>query len=259
MRNRKFGLACTALAGVVLLSACGQGGESEPASETLSEAAGVTKEDETAKTRQLDKVNTSIQILEGIKVDADDNDGWGETGTSGWFMRQIPGFANAAKDLEADLKISRGRGGLSGVVETKKSGGGLDRISEGDIKLLTEAWGNLDPNTSHKTFMSQGQMILDNLHKNRDATLEEIEFYSDASPPDTTDKSRNLNLSGSPRQQGTLKEQPFDRSAYLEEQFNTTPEKEQAMIAFWNDNIGNPDFSGLPLFGDPVVKLEHGG
>lgn len=96
-----------------------------------------------------------ILQLEKVRLDATDNSGWGETGTTGNIMRGIPIIANAAKDFEGDLEPIKSSNAFAALAGLAEQGIKLTPISNMEIKLASDSVANLDPSKSQDTFLSQ--------------------------------------------------------------------------------------------------------
>lgn len=119
-----------------------------------------------------DKLMRVIANMSEIGVDATDNSfspGLGETGTSGRFMRAIPG-SNAGKDMSADiqnLSANFAFDALQAMRDASKTGGALGQVSERELDLLESATANVSPDQSHENFLK-------NLDKARQAYLAKL-------------------------------------------------------------------------------------
>jgi hypothetical protein len=103
-------------------------------------------------------VARTITILKALKTDATDNTtspGLGETGSSGNFMRGIPMFSNAGKDLEAKVGTVKGVNAFSALKDLAAQGVKLTPISNAEIELAASSVANIDPTISQKEFLGQ--------------------------------------------------------------------------------------------------------
>lgn len=119
-----------------------------------------------------DKLMSVIANMSEVGVDATDNSfspGLGETGTSGRFMRAMPG-SNAGKDMSADiqnLSANFAFDALQAMRDASKTGGALGAISEKELELLESATANVSPDQSQENFLK-------NLDKARQAYLAKL-------------------------------------------------------------------------------------
>ena len=98
----------------------------------------------------------TIRELNNIAIDADDNAGWFETGTSGQFARGVLPGANAGKDLAGNIQTLNADfafSALNAMREASKTGGALGQVTERELELLKASTANIDPNLSHDTFL----------------------------------------------------------------------------------------------------------
>ena len=98
----------------------------------------------------------TIRELNNIAIDADDNAGWFETGTSGQFARGMLPGANAGKDLAANIETLNADfafSALNAMREASKTGGALGQVTERELDLLKASTANINPNLSHDTFL----------------------------------------------------------------------------------------------------------
>lgn len=116
------------------------------------------------------KLIKAIRELSSIALDANDNGGWFETGTSGNFSRTVLPSGTAGYDLAGDLKTLDANfafDALNAMREASKTGGALGQVTERELDLLKASVSNLDPNLSHSTFLS-------NVEKARQAYLTQL-------------------------------------------------------------------------------------
>lgn len=114
--------------------------------------------DQTARGKLLRFIGRASQVA----LDADDNDGWFETGTTGAIMRSFPG-SNAAKDLVADTKSLRANlafDALQAMRDASKTGGALGQVSEIELQLLESAVANVNPEgQTHENFLKNLEYV----------------------------------------------------------------------------------------------------
>lgn len=102
------------------------------------------------------KLYKAITNLSDIALDADDNGGWFETGTSGSFSRSVLPSGSAGYALAGDLKTLDANfafDALSAMREASKTGGALGNVTERELDLLKASVANLDPDLDHDTFL----------------------------------------------------------------------------------------------------------
>jgi hypothetical protein len=122
------------------------------AAEAAEKAQAASQADGNAR----DKLLRLIGQISSVGLDANDNSGWGETGTTGAMMRGVPGVANAGKDLKGNittLDANFAFDALQAMRDASKTGGALGSITERELDMLRAAVANLDPNLSHETFL----------------------------------------------------------------------------------------------------------
>lgn len=116
------------------------------------------------------KLTKAIAEMSRVALDADDNGGFLETGASGQFSRAVLPSGTAGYDLAGDLKTLNADfafSALQAMRDASKTGGALGAITERELDLLQSSVGNLDPNLSHETFLS-------NIKKTRQAYLAKL-------------------------------------------------------------------------------------
>lgn len=101
-----------------------------------------------------ESVRRTIGILQGIRADASDNDGWGETGTTGNIMRSVPWFNNAGKDLERKIESVKGLNAFTALKDLASQGVKLTPISNVEIGLAASSVANIDPALSQEEFIA---------------------------------------------------------------------------------------------------------
>jgi hypothetical protein len=105
-----------------------------------------------------DSVKRTIEILKDLRKDATDNTGspgLGETGTSGNFMRGVPLFSNAGKDLAGKVSSVKGLNAFSALKDLASQGVKLTPISNAEIDLAASSVANIDPELSQEEFLGQ--------------------------------------------------------------------------------------------------------
>ena len=97
-----------------------------------------------------------VDKIDAISADAGDNEGWGETGWTGAFLRNRPG--TAAYGLAADLKALNANAAfraLQKMRDESPTGGALGQITERELELLQSTISNLDPDQSQEDFQAR--------------------------------------------------------------------------------------------------------
>lgn len=118
----------------------------------------------------------AIGELNRIAIDADDNEGWFETGTSGQFARSILPGANAGKDLAGDIETLNADfafSALNAMREASKTGGALGQVTERELDLLKASTANISPDLTHETFLK-------NVEKARQVYLSKLAAVDEA-------------------------------------------------------------------------------
>ncbi len=97
-----------------------------------------------------------------MALDANDNSGWFETGTSGAFARALP-FRGAARDLNEDAKTLRAQlafDALQAMRDASPTGGALGQVSEIELQLLESSIANVNPEgLSHEAFLANLERV----------------------------------------------------------------------------------------------------
>lgn len=140
--------------------------QADKQAERAEEKAAALKADEAAEYKLI----KAIRELSSIALDADDNGGWFETGSSGKFARSVLPDGTAGYDLAGDLKTLDANfafDALNAMREASKTGGALGQVTERELDLLKSSVANLDPNLSHGTFLA-------NVEKARQAYLAQL-------------------------------------------------------------------------------------
>lgn len=140
--------------------------EQDKQAERNEEKQAALKADEAAEYKLI----KAIRELQNIALDANDNNGWFETGASGSFARSVLPDGTAGFDLAGDLKTLDANfafDALNAMREASKTGGALGQVTERELDLLKSSVANLDPNLSHDTFLS-------NVEKARQAYLAQL-------------------------------------------------------------------------------------
>lgn len=110
-------------------------------------------DDPNARADAVSKLRRVIDKIDSVALDAMDNGGWGETGTTGWVLGAVPG--SAGYDLRGDLKTIDANTAfdqLNAMRQSSPTGGALGNVTEKELELLTSSVANLDPNKSADAF-----------------------------------------------------------------------------------------------------------
>jgi hypothetical protein len=110
-----------------------------------------------------DAIQRALGLLKGIRADATDNassPGLGETGTSGNFMRGVPLWSNAAKDMSGKVVGVKGLNAFSALKDLASQDVKLTPISNAEIDLAAASVANLDPKLSQEEFLNQVDQAL---------------------------------------------------------------------------------------------------
>lgn len=127
--------------------------EQEKAAEAQAEVESRTRAESSARTALL----KTIRELNNIAIDADDNSGWFETGTSGQIARNVLPGSNAGKDLAGNVETLNADfafSALAAMREASKTGGALGNVTERELDLLKSSTANINPDLSHDTFLT---------------------------------------------------------------------------------------------------------
>lgn len=169
-------------------------------------------------------LNRILRQLDEIEVDANDNGGFFETGTSGAFARAVLPSGTAGPDLQARLQTIDANNAFTTLQEMRNNsptGGALGNVTERELDLLKSSVANLDPNQSHEQFLrslNEARLVYSDMLRRIGGELP------------------NQNSNQSP-------EQDNDRAAILLDKYGVTPEQEQAIASFWNGNSGNDNLT----------------
>lgn len=127
------------------------------------EAARIAKEEKEASDKATDDARSQAALLGRLKKDAknivrlgrdaNDNAGWGETGTSGALSRAVLPAGTAGYSLNADIETFKAKNAFAGLSALADQGIKLTPVSNEEIKLAAASIANLDPNADHETFM----------------------------------------------------------------------------------------------------------
>lgn len=123
---------------------------------------------ENSKRTAIAETKRVINALKGVRADANDNGGWFETGRSGAFMRDLPGFmktGTAAYDLANRIKGVNAQAAIQALTEMRANsptGGAVGNVSEGEYPILSASKQGvvLDPNVDHEAFMRDTKAAL---------------------------------------------------------------------------------------------------
>lgn len=122
----------------------------------LDEDAAATATRTAAYDAAKEKLVRVIAKMNEVGLDANDNEGWFETGTSGQFARANLPEGLAGSDLAANLDTVRANfafDALQAMRDASKTGGALGSITEQELKLLESTVASLNPNQSHAQFL----------------------------------------------------------------------------------------------------------
>lgn len=145
----------------------------EAARKAAEDAEKIGKQDR-SKTSAAEKLKLVIDKIDSVALDAADNEGWFETGTSGSLMRGYGPEGTAATDLAKNIQTIDANSAFTALQEMRDNsptGGALGQVTEKELDLLKSSVSNLDPN------QSQGQFIenLANAKKRYMEMLDRIE------------------------------------------------------------------------------------
>lgn len=125
--------------------------EAEQREQTEMEEAS-RRADENARAKLIAAIGKIAQA----GLDANDNNGWFETGTSGRFARTVFPAGSAGYSLKKDLETTEARfafDALQAMRDASKTGGALGQVTERELDLLKAATAAIDPDMDHETFM----------------------------------------------------------------------------------------------------------
>lgn len=126
--------------------------EEEKARERAEAAENAKFADENARTKLIAAIGKIAQA----GLDANDNSGWLETGTSGSIARSVLPKGSAGYTLKKDLETTEARfafDALQAMRDASKTGGALGQVTERELDLLKAATAAIDPDMDHETFM----------------------------------------------------------------------------------------------------------
>lgn len=124
-------------------------GQAEKAEEKRSKA----EEEARSKAAMLARLKSDAKNIARLGKDANDNSGFGETGTSGSLSRAILPAGTAGYSLGADIETFKAKNAFAGLSELAAQGIKLTPVSNEEIELAAASIANLDPNADHETFM----------------------------------------------------------------------------------------------------------
>lgn len=105
-----------------------------------------------SKAAMRGQLAADLEKIDRLIADANDNGGFGETGTSGRFMRALP-ISGAGYSLGAELETFRSKNAFAGLSALADQDIKLTPVSNEEIRLAAASIANLDPNADHETFM----------------------------------------------------------------------------------------------------------
>ncbi|ASK88456.1 hypothetical protein [Sphingorhabdus sp. SMR4y] len=126
----------------------------------LKAEAASGKKSGTAQQAAVRDLQAVIRKIDEIGLDAKDNDGWFETGTSGALSRQFLPEGTAGFDLAENLKTIDANSAftsLQAMRDASPTGGALGQITERELDLLKAKVANLNPNLSQEAFLANLQ------------------------------------------------------------------------------------------------------
>lgn len=126
--------------------------EREKQREREEQEAAATNADEAARSKLI----ATIGKISQAGLDANDNSGWLETGTSGSMARSVLPKGTAGYSLKKDLETVESRfafDALQAMRDASKTGGALGQVTERELDLLKAATAAIDPDMDHETFM----------------------------------------------------------------------------------------------------------
>ena len=112
------------------------------------------KADETTRSQAalLSRLKSDAKNIARLGRDANDNGGFGETGTSGSLSRNWLPAGTAGYSLGADIETFKAKNAFAGLSELAAQGIKLTPVSNEEIKLAAASIANHDPNADHATF-----------------------------------------------------------------------------------------------------------
>tara|TARA_R110000772_G_scaffold89304_2_gene185105 strand:+ start:2613 stop:3425 length:813 start_codon:yes stop_codon:yes gene_type:complete len=135
----------------------GARGEAREVEQDAQEQAQQAERARQADSEARGKLIRFIGRASEIGVDANDNGGWFETGTTGAFMRNFVPGTTAADDLVANTNTLRANlafDALQAMRDASQTGGALGQVSEIELQLLESATANVNPEgQTHENFM----------------------------------------------------------------------------------------------------------
>lgn len=148
-----------------------------------------------AQSSAISSLQNVLDKLDEVALDAADNRGWFETGTSGSLMRKYGPSGTAAYDLAANIKTIDANSAFTKLQEMRDNsptGGALGQVAVQELEMLMASIANLDPNQSQGQFMDNlagaKKAYLDMLRRldpaaaDAYATKPGIRFKEDGSP-----------------------------------------------------------------------------
>lgn len=187
-----------------------------------------------AKIHTIGSLRKTIAELEQIRGDTRGD--WFETGTTGNIARAIPLVGNDAKALSGRLVGIKGQNAFAALEDLEAKGIKLTPISNAEIELAAASIANLDPSLNEDAFLGQ----LDKASSFYRDLLAKLEAETGNTQPNQSNQTPNQNSNQSNEQTPNQSpQQDNDRAARLLDQHGITPEQEQVIVAFWNDNRGN--------------------
>jgi hypothetical protein len=131
--------------------------------EQMAERRGKKVEAQNKYRAQIDSATSDIMRvvnrLDRVAGDADDNEGWFETGRSGALMRSMPawvGKGSAAYDIERDLDMVGANAAIDSLMEMRRNsptGAGVGNVALGELQIMKDKIATLDPDQGHETFI----------------------------------------------------------------------------------------------------------
>lgn len=127
--------------------------EAEKAAREAKDAADKAAGRQTTAVRSF---QTVLDKIDQVALDAADNGGWGETGTTGSLMRKYGPEGTAATDLAKNIKTIDANSAFAALQQMRDNsptGGALGSITENELELLKSTIANIDPNLSQGEFL----------------------------------------------------------------------------------------------------------